>query len=103
MCKYIEYICPNCKKFNSSRKSRQLHPDGPVVPPSPVPSLASGFVANNKEEEEEEEMEKKEEDVVKTKEGEDGGEEEGINETIASRVRRRHLNDPKIEYSDDEE
>ncbi|KAI7858886.1 hypothetical protein BDC45DRAFT_433280 [Circinella umbellata] len=103
----IQYICPNCKKFNSSRKSRQLHPDGPVVPPSPVPSLTQGFMTNNKEEEYnnyqegEENMKKEEDSVVKT-EGEDDDDED-TNETIASRVRRRHLNDPKIEYSDDEE
>ncbi|ORX62387.1 hypothetical protein DM01DRAFT_1331814 [Hesseltinella vesiculosa] len=28
----IQYSCPHCKKFNPSRKSRQLHPDGPVLP-----------------------------------------------------------------------
>ncbi|KAI9022302.1 hypothetical protein CLU79DRAFT_860637 [Phycomyces nitens] len=37
----IQYTCPNCKKFNPSRRSRQLHPGGPVMPtrsPSPDPT-----------------------------------------------------------------
>ncbi|KAG0170881.1 hypothetical protein DFQ28_002174 [Apophysomyces sp. BC1034] len=35
----IQYVCPQCKKFNPSRKSRQLHPNGPVIPPQ-TPSPA---------------------------------------------------------------
>lgn len=31
-CLYIEYTCPHCHQFNPSRKSRMLHPDGPVLP-----------------------------------------------------------------------
>lgn len=40
----IEYTCPNCKKFNPSRKSRQLHPDGPVLPPQTPSPRSSPIV-----------------------------------------------------------
>ncbi|KAI8369629.1 uncharacterized protein BYT42DRAFT_607990 [Radiomyces spectabilis] len=37
----IQYVCPHCKHFNPSRKSRQLHPDGPVIPPqTPTPAIS---------------------------------------------------------------
>lgn len=35
----IQYTCPHCHQFNPSRKSRKLHPEGPVLPPmSPKPT-----------------------------------------------------------------
>ncbi|CAM0140601.1 hypothetical protein VKS41_006626 [Umbelopsis sp. WA50703] len=39
----IQYICPKCGQFNPSRRSRQLHPGGPVLPAgvSPAQSRSS--------------------------------------------------------------
>ncbi|KAI8584700.1 hypothetical protein K450DRAFT_217565 [Umbelopsis ramanniana AG] len=34
----IQYICPKCGQFNPSRRSRQLHPGGPVLPPGVSPA-----------------------------------------------------------------
>ncbi|KAI8138757.1 hypothetical protein BJV82DRAFT_629600 [Fennellomyces sp. T-0311] len=72
----IQYRCRSCQKLNSSRKSRQLHPDGPVVPPSPAPSVTAVNEIGDKETSKPEETEEEEEDDA--------------NDTIASRVRRRH-------------
>ncbi|KAI9251831.1 hypothetical protein BDA99DRAFT_183349 [Phascolomyces articulosus] len=85
----IQYICPNCKKFNSSRKSRQLHPDGPVVPPSPAPSMTSRLTDGDQEVKGE--LYGKETPDIKNEQDE----EEDANETIASRVRRRHQHEHK--------
>ncbi|KAI9489172.1 hypothetical protein BDB00DRAFT_771274 [Zychaea mexicana] len=92
---FIQYICPNCRKFNSSRKSRQLHPDGPVVPPSPAPSLTPGPLASK-----DANNEGGEEDwAERHKQGKDEQEEyESDEETIASRVRRRHKHEHKEEH-----
>ncbi|KAJ2960797.1 hypothetical protein NQZ79_g3814 [Umbelopsis isabellina] len=34
----IQYVCPKCGQFNPSRRSRQLHPGGPVLPPGVSPA-----------------------------------------------------------------
>ncbi|ORZ00340.1 hypothetical protein BCR43DRAFT_485056 [Syncephalastrum racemosum] len=106
----IQYVCPVCKKFNPSRQSRQLHPNGPVIPPaSPLPGSRPTSVVlpdqEDKEEQEEEEEDNKgdeydedeeeeEEENGKTvPEPERGKESEQSKEehtSIGARVRRRH-------------
>ncbi|KAI8967678.1 hypothetical protein BDF20DRAFT_206080 [Mycotypha africana] len=44
----IQYTCPHCHQFNPSRKSRKLHPNGPVLPSStqPQPTVSSTTSVN---------------------------------------------------------
>jgi len=42
----IQYICPKCGQFNPSRRSRQLHPGGPVLPPSVSPAQSRSTSPN---------------------------------------------------------
>lgn len=109
-----EYVCPVCKKFNPSRQSRQLHPNGPVIPPaSPLPgSRPSSAVLPDQDDnkggqlrEEEERKDDQEETVsVSDKESEreretgreaeteeeENEQSQGESTSIGARVRRRH-------------
>ncbi|KAF7729423.1 hypothetical protein EC973_004402 [Apophysomyces ossiformis] len=96
----IQYVCPQCKKFNPSRKSRQLHPDGPVIPPqtpSPVPSPRPVSAALsppspesivNHENGTREALEALHEEIEAERES---------GASIASRVRQRHAHEHKEE------
>ncbi|KAH8553561.1 hypothetical protein BGW37DRAFT_549483 [Umbelopsis sp. PMI_123] len=44
----IQYICPKCGQFNASRRSRQLHPGGPVLPPGVSPTNSRSSSPNVK-------------------------------------------------------
>ncbi|CAO3653922.1 unnamed protein product [Mucor hiemalis] len=45
----IQYTCPHCHQFNPSRKSRKLHPDGPVLPPMSPTLLPSKPIATDQD------------------------------------------------------
>lgn len=96
----IEYVCPQCKKFNPSRKSRQLHPNGPVIPPStPNSSRPNSAITQGDQSEAKQDIEqdKGRFDANSDKEIEEDSPKE--EDTIAARVRRRRQrdsNDPNI-------
>ncbi|KAI9301083.1 hypothetical protein BJ944DRAFT_252602 [Cunninghamella echinulata] len=105
----IQYTCPVCKKFNPSRKSRQLHPDGPVLPPrTPSPSL-SPSVSNDRIRRDTNEINHHQEDsqlnIINNNSDDDvdGHDEKGDKEdTIADRVRRRRVKDAPVVEDDDD-
>ncbi|KAI8071685.1 hypothetical protein BC940DRAFT_316901 [Gongronella butleri] len=98
----IQYTCPHCKKFNPSRQSRQLHPDGPVLPivkdhaltPQPKDTTSSPHDdhprAVNGDNDRMDKHEQQDTDDIADEHDPD---------SIASRVRQRHADSDKSDTS----
>ncbi|CEI91215.1 hypothetical protein G6F70_000908 [Rhizopus microsporus] len=86
----IQYVCPVCKQFNPSRKSKQVIPKNILE-------------ENNTDEKEHKPSEKEIEDVIKQLKKEvEEDEKKGLN-TIASRVRHRRSANSDAEDTDNED